>query len=107
MTSYDWTTLNRSELAAIAAEFDPEAHRGLPFERLVEIIEGFADALPERFVNKKRLAIMQHINDNWDSVSPLIACPAKSRNPRACFGCTDLQVACCVLENVKLFSKDE
>ena len=107
MSSYDWTSLNKTELAAIAREFHPEAHRGLPFDVLVRIIESFDAELPMRTVNKKRLDVMTHVNNHWESVSPLVRCPAQSREARACFGCSDTQVACCVLENAKLFFNDD
>jgi hypothetical protein len=106
MTKDDWGKLNRSELAAIAQEFDREAHRGLPEEVLIELIESSGLALPERKVNKKRLQIVQHIIKNWAALCYQVSCPAKSQDPRACFRCQDLQVACCTIENMHLFGKD-
>lgn len=107
MTSYDWTTLNRTELALMAREFNHEAHRWLPYDVLVHIIEDHGTELPRRFVNKKRLEVMRHINDNWATVNALVNCPAKTRDPRACYGCSDNQIACCTLENVNVFTRED
>lgn len=93
----DYANLNHSELARIAQELEHEAHRGLPRELLIRIIEGASPVLPERTVNKKRLKIMQTLNENWEQVSCLISCPATSRDPRACFSCHDLQAVSCSL----------
>lgn len=104
---FDPQTLNRTELAAAARQIDPEAHRNLPEEVLVAIIEGRQDdVLPPRRLNKMRLKIMQFLDDNWDQVSYQISCPAKTRDRHACFGCTDLQVSCCTIDNAKTFLDD-
>lgn len=105
--SYDPKELNLTELVAVAAEINSEAHRWLPREVLEMITMGEEVALPDRIVNKKRLQIMQHINKNWNAVSYQVSCPAKSRDPEACFNCPDFQVSSCTLENKKLFLPDE
>lgn len=56
-------------------------------------------SLPQRKINKVRLQIMDYVLDNWPRVSPLLSCPAKSKSPRACFECVDVQVAECALTN--------
>ena len=38
----------------------------------------------------------------WSQVESLLGCPLKTREPRACFGCTDIQVAECTILNKKL-----
>lgn len=105
--TFDPTTLNLTELVTIAVQINPEAHRGLPREALEMICLGAEVELPKRVVNKKRLQIMQHINERWTAVSPLISCPAKTQDPEACFNCTDFQVASCTIENRKLFLQDD
>lgn len=95
--------LSTTELVTIAREVENEAHRGLAREVLIAIIEGEATALPQRTINKKRLRIMQYLDANWEQVSSLVSCPAKTRDPWACFGCTDVQAASCVLDNKDKF----
>ena len=107
MTSFDWTRLNATELALVAKEFNPEAQRWLPFEVLVTIIEDEGPHLPQRFIHKRRLAVMQHINEHWEGMDALINCPAKTRDPLACFGCSDVQAACCSIDNANRLANKE
>ncbi len=102
----DYEELNHTELVALAAEFNPNAHHGLPRSWLIQIIEGEDIELPERLIHKKRLRVMGYINEHWDAVSYQISCPARSQDPYACFGCSDLQAASCVLTNAKKFLND-
>jgi hypothetical protein len=90
---------NLTELVAIAREVEPEAHRGLGREALIAVIEGKAPPLPQRSINKRRLQITQYVDTYWEQVSSLVSCPAKSRDPWACFGCSDIQAAACIIEN--------
>ncbi len=93
--------LNLSELTLLAQETNPDAHRGLDREMLLALAMGEEVDLPPRTVDKVRLRIMEFVNDHWEQVKPLIACPARSRDPRACFNCTDIQAVECALTNQK------
>ncbi len=104
--SLDYAELNLTELVAMAKEFNPNAHHGLPRELLIQIIEGESIELPERVIDRKRLKIMDYINEHWAAVSYQISCPARSQDRYACFGCSDLQAASCVLANSKKFLND-
>ncbi len=96
----DLDSCNLTELVTMARELDPEAHRGLSRETLCKIINGEETRpLKQRSINKIRLKIMTFINENWEQVSPLISCPAKSRDSYACFTCCDVQVSLCTLTN--------
>jgi hypothetical protein len=103
----DLAAMNLSELVVIAQNFAPEAHRGLSRELLISIIENHDNEveLPQRTINKKRLRIMRYVNDNWGQVEYQVSCPAKTRDPHACFVCTDVQTAECVLQNRKRFEE--
>lgn len=103
---FDPSILNTTELVTAAVQVNPEAHRGLPDEVLIAIIQGEDVELPQRTLNKKRLKIMSYINANWSQVSYQVSCPAKTRDDHACFGCTDTQVTSCTLENSKKFLAD-
>lgn len=50
-------------------------------------------------IDEYRHGIMQMLLEYWDGVSAQLSCPAKSGDPRACFGCIDSQVLSCVVEN--------
>lgn len=103
---FDPRALNLTELVAICKEVVPQAHRGLPRELLEAIALGEQAELPVRRIDKVRLRIMQYIDENYDQVEYQLSCPAKSRDPYACFTCSDLLVASCMLENKKI-SQDE
>lgn len=103
--------MNVSELVQVAQGIDGRVHRGLGREVLVEVIlAGQAPVLPDRSVDKVRLRIMGFILDNWDQVKPLVQCPARTGDPRACFQCTDVQAILCFDDNRKVMEaskKDE
>jgi hypothetical protein len=103
----DLAEVNLSELVLIAKEVNADAHRGLGREALLAIIELGEVKLPQRLINKKRLAVMQYINDNWKAVSYQVSCPAKTQSPTACFGCSDLQAVTCVLDNYSKFKEPD
>jgi len=96
--------MNLSELALLAQEHNVNAHRGLDRDILVRIILGEDIHLPDRHVDKIRLKIMSFIDKNFRQVEPLVqSCPAKTRDLRACFQCTDVQVTECALSNPIIF----
>lgn len=107
-TEGDWGSLNTSELVLNAQDVDENAHRGMERSELIRLItKGSDEPLPTYRPDKYRLRIMEYLNDNWQRVEPLIRCPARSRDPRACFSCTDIQVAECSLSNAFIFKKDD
>ena len=59
-----------------------------------------------------RHGLMGFILDHWAVLEPQLTCPAKSGNPRECFGCVDTQVITCVIQNpgseplIKLHKKE-
>lgn len=91
--------LNTSELVLLAQEENPSAHRGLGRDVLVRIIHGEEIDLPTRPVDASRRVVGLYIIEHWTQVEPLLTCPAKKQNPRACFHCTDIQAVECALWN--------
>lgn len=45
---------------------------------------------------------MVFVNDFWPKLQSQIECPAKSRDPRACYECPDQQVIACLVKNEPL-----
>jgi hypothetical protein len=97
----DWfDKLNQSELVELALEVFSGAHRGLLRTELVRIITNGESDLPEtRGVDRVRLEIMRYVDANYEQVKPLLSCPARSRDIRACFQCLDYQVLECALKS--------
>ncbi len=107
MTDLQLEGHNLTELVQLAQAFEPEAHRGLGRELLEAIIRGEQITLPQRSINKKRLKITSYLDENWEQVGSLVSCPARSREPWACFGCSDVQTASCILDNKERFEDDK
>lgn len=111
----DLDLMSISELVLLAQDHDTEAHRGMSREDLIEIIrlplESLDEAsqfpLPVRPVNKIRLNIMRYLINHWIQVEPLLSCPARTKDPRACFNCTDMQVVECAAINRNVFKETE
>jgi hypothetical protein len=98
-----WDDLNDSELVHLARMVNPNVHRGVAREDLIALIEEEIECdLPERNVDLARKNLFTMVDKFWSQVESLLSCPLKTRNPRACFGCTDIQVAECSLLNKKL-----
>ena len=97
----DWfDALNQTELVELALEVFPGAHRGLTRSQLVQIICDGGSDLPEtRGVDRVRLEIMRYVDANYEQVKPLLSCPARSREIRACHQCLDYQVLECALKS--------
>jgi hypothetical protein len=91
--------LNLSELVSLAWAENPNAHRSLGREALINIIVGTTVELPDRRIDVWRRTIYAFVDAHWRQVEPLLSCPMKSRQPHACFQCPDVQVAECVLVN--------
>lgn len=87
--------LNLTELVVCAREQNPNAHRGLPRDVLLRIAQGEDIDLPIPAVDLLRTSIMGFILEHWKQVKPLLSCPARTKDPRACFVCTDVQVIEC------------
>ena len=91
--------LNASELALLAQEENNEAHRGIDRDVLIRIAEGELIELPKRPVSRSRDTLGRVILERWEQYSPILTCPAKNRNLRACYTCTDIQAVECAFWN--------
>lgn len=94
--------LNMTELATMAAAQNVHAHRGVPREVLISIVQGESHELRPRQMDLWRDAIFAFVDTHWTQLSPLLSCPMKARQPHACFQCTDVQVSECVVQNHRI-----
>lgn len=53
----------------------------------------------EHPIDAWRNGIMGFLIEHWRQVETQLTCPAKSKDPRACFGCVDTQVVNCLISN--------
>lgn len=98
----DLSEVNHTELLQLARNFRADLHRCTPRDVLVEVLTcpaGEEPEVPPLRTNRYRLQLMEYVNASWDRVGALVVCPAKSRDPHECFGCTDTQVLECYYEN--------
>ena len=66
---------------------------------MIALLEGMEEETQAHPVDVWRDALMMFINDYWAKISSQITCPAKSRDPKACYGCVDTQVYACITKN--------
>lgn len=99
----DLDDINHTELVLLAQDNDPEAHHGISRAKLIKTAHDKHGPLPNRQINKVRLRIMEYTIEHWQQLKPLLDCPAQTKKPRACFTCTDFQVAECALTNKQIF----
>lgn len=100
--------VNHTELVQLARAINADVHRGTPREVLEQIVTaapGEEPEVPPFDVNKYRLRIMEYVNRSWDRVGAFVTCPAMSRDPYQCFGCTDIQVAECFALNPQILKE--
>ena len=74
-------------------------------EVLGQLLEGYLDPKVVTGVNDLdawRDAIMLFITDYWDKLQSQLSCPAKSKDPKACYGCIDTQVVACLTKNPRV-----
>ncbi len=71
-----------------------------PKDKLIDYLLG-EDTPPAELhpIDEWRHAIMGFLIDHWPVVFSQLQCPAKSKDPRACFTCVDPQVINCVVQN--------
>ena len=76
---------------------DPASSREQLIKYLLHDVEVPAGGYNE--VDSWRHGIMGFLIDHWEIVRAQLECPAQSKDPRACFGCTDAMVLSCVTDN--------
>lgn len=82
-------------------------------ETLIKFLEGELEPPPRPHeLDLWRYGIMGFLLDHWRKVETQLTCPAKSGDPRACFGCVDAQVVSCLISNnanislIRLYRKE-
>jgi hypothetical protein len=99
---------NRTELLQLAQRRGLSPHPSVNTAHLTDmLLEDFPtpDSNP---VDGYRYGLMGFIEEYWTKLQPQLKCPAKnlkSGNPRPCFGCADMQVIRCVVDNKSVESK--
>lgn len=95
---------NQTELYQACIEAGIKALPTEPRERLISYLEGeaFPDPQTVHEWDRWRHGLMGFILEWWVKIEPQLKCPARSKDPRACFQCLDAQVSYCVVTNKRL-----
>lgn len=92
---------NETEAYQIARRAGLNVFPDLPKENLIRCILGEEEPPPRapHDIDLWRLTIMQFVLDHRRKLEAQLKCPAKTMDPRACFGCVDAQVLSCLVHN--------
>jgi hypothetical protein len=104
-----WEKFNYTELHQMCIRAGLAVLPTTPRDMLIAYLEGTEE--PEdidendNVLNSWRNAFIAFLLDQWKKMATQITCPAKALkdpinpNPRPCFGCTDVQVITCLVQN--------
>jgi len=98
---------NRTELYQVGLRAGLDMHPAEPKELMIARILG-ADAPPntDHPVDAWRGGLMKFIISHWSRLQAQLTCPARSGDPRACYGCLDSQVMTCIAGSAARYRKD-
>ena len=104
--SYNATELYQSCIEA-GIPTRPDASR----EQMIAYLEGWEEppTTPDddNIFNSWRYGLIDFLLQHWREIETQITCPAKALkdkikpNPRPCFGCIDIKVVDCLVENIQ------
>ena len=103
--SYDWARVNDTELYQICRKAGLDVLPRDSREHLIALLEGYEEqSMPENYhpIDTLRDALMAFVIDHWSKIQSQVTCPAKTCDPRACYGCVDQQVVACFVKNQPL-----
>jgi hypothetical protein len=90
---------NRTELIQACQEVGISVSPAASREELTGLLTGSIVAADPSSLDAWRHGIMGFVLDHWDTLSTQLTCPARTKDPRACFGCIDTQVVSCLNSN--------
>lgn len=91
---------NRTELYQLCIRSGLNVQPNSSRQYLIGVLMGEeAESNLPNAIDTYRVAIMQFVEDHWAVLEPQLTCPAKTRDPKACFGCVDAQVMTCIVQN--------
>lgn len=93
-------SFNHTELYQLARDAGFQVLPSESRENLAMYLLGEKEPPPSvHEIDMWRNGIMGFLIDHWKQVETQLTCPAKSKDPRACFGCVDAQVVSCLVTN--------
>lgn len=99
-----WEACNHTELYQACRQAGLGALPTDPKPKLIAMLEGVGGEPITHPLDLWRDAIMAFVIDYWPKLQSQVTCPAKTRDPKACYGCIDQQVVACLTKNGPLES---
>lgn len=92
---------NRTELYQICQHAKLNAHPSTLRQQLLALLLGEEEPTiteTDHPIDSLRHALIGFINEYWSMLETQLICPARTKDPRSCFGCIDAQVVTCVAD---------
>lgn len=96
-----WDGVNLTEIMQVCRETGKTVHPSMPRVQMLRILIGLEEPDTRRPIDGWRDGLMGFILAYWKTMQAQVTCPAKSGDPRACYGCPDARVVNCLVENKK------
>lgn len=95
-----WVRVNRTEVYQCCLNAGMRVHPATTREQMVKYLTGEEEPPEEPHpIDSWRDGIMAFLLDYWKKVHIQLTCPAGSGDPKACFGCLDVQTIACILQS--------
>lgn len=93
---------NHTELYQMARRAGLAVSPATVKEDLIKYLNGEAEPPPVvHEIDHWRHGIMGFLLEHWRAMETQLTCPARTKDPRACFNCLDTQVVTCLVQNEK------
>ncbi len=90
---------NETELRQICRGIGLDVPSTTEKKTLIHLLEKEVKVPPRNPINDLRDDLMRLILEHWEVLNGQLNCPAKSRDPRACYQCLDARVLHCLTMN--------
>lgn len=100
-----WKRANRTELYQACVRSGIRAPPGATKQELYDYLIGKVGCEEGNPVDSWRDTIMAFMIAYWKKVRLQVTCPAKTKDPKACYGCLDIQVIDCIVESPTIEEK--
>ena len=99
-SSTPFEALNLTELYQMARHAGIVVLPSETREKIIAYLLGEEEPpIVEHGLNSWRHGIMGFVLEHWRALETQLTCPAKTKDPRACFQCVDTQVISCLVSN--------
>lgn len=104
-----WEMVNHTELLQRCIEAGLPVSPKMNRYELIRLIAGVTepDERAHNKLNELRDALMQFIIAHWKALQAQLTCPAKDKDPKACYQCLDAQISHCIATNAGYKAKIE